>query len=89
MTFPVLSDADRPFYPGDARCPTCGGDFSQGVAYLSAGALLLSPDGQNSSATDRLQAFLHIGFHGRDSDMKDSSDVLIVEDLQGGQFDLN
>jgi hypothetical protein len=89
MSFPVLSTDDRPVYPADARCPKCGRDFSQGVAYLSAGAILLSPDGHDSIETSRLQAFLHVGFHGVDSAMRDSSDVAVVEDLHGGQFDLN
>jgi len=89
MSFPLLSTSDRPVYPADARCPSCGRDFSGGVAFLSAGALFLSPDGRDSIDASRLQAFLHIGFHGADSAMGDSSGVAIVEDLQGGQFDLN
>jgi hypothetical protein len=88
MSFPVLSNSDRMFYPADGRCPVCGGDFSRGIAYLSAGALLLSADGQDSVESDRLQAFLHLGFHGRDSDIRDSADVSVVADLHGGQFDL-
>jgi len=88
-TFPVLSATDRPCFPSDGRCPVCGGEFSQGVAYLMAGALFLSADRQDSVQSDRLLAFLNIGFHGRDSDMRDSSDVNVVADLHGGQFDLN
>ena len=89
MSFPLLSTADRPVYPADARCPRCGRDFSGGFAFLSAGALLLSQDGQDSVDASRLQAFLHVGFHGLDSAVRDSSGVAVVEDLQGGQFDLN
>lgn len=37
---------------------------------------------------DRFHAFLNIGFHGRESDVRDSADVTVVEDLHGGQFDL-
>ena len=85
---PVLSASDRPFYPSDGRCPVCGGEFSRGVAYLTAGALYLSADGHDSVHSDRLQAFLHVGFHGRDADMRDSADVPVVADLHGGQFDL-
>jgi hypothetical protein len=88
MILPLLSAADRPFFPTDSRCPRCGHNFSQGFAYLSAGALLLSPDGQDSIETDRLRAFLHIGFHGKDSSMADSSGVSPIVDLHGGQFDL-
>ena len=87
---PLLSGSGPPFYPADGRCPVCGGAFSRGFAYLSGGALQLSADGQDSvhSDPDRLQAFLHVGFHGRDSDMRDAANVSIVADLHGGQFDL-
>ena len=86
--FLLLSSADRMFHPTDGRCPVCGGDFRRGTAYLSAGALLLSKDGRNSIHPDRLQAFLHVGFHGPDTEIRDSSDVEVVRDLYGGQFDL-
>jgi hypothetical protein len=85
---PLLSSADRPFFPGNGHCPNCGHAFVQGSAYLSAGALLLSADGQDSIHTDRLQAFFNVGFHGVDSEMRDSSDIEVVADLHGGQFDL-
>jgi hypothetical protein len=88
MSSPVLSASDRPFYPSDSRCPVCRGEFSRGVAYLSAGALLLSADGEDSIESDRLQAFLNVGFHGSKSDMRDSADVSVVAELHGGQFDL-
>ena len=76
------------WYPLDGRCPVCQSDYSRGFAYLSGGALFLSEDGQDSIDTDRFQGFLHVGFHGKESDMSDSSGVTIVEDLHGGQFDL-
>jgi hypothetical protein len=50
--------------------------------------LQLSADDQDSIHSDRLRAFLHLGFHGRDPDMRDSADVSVVADLHGGQFDL-
>jgi hypothetical protein len=84
----VLSGSDRPWYPSDGRCPHCGRDFSQGFAFLSAGAIQLSAEGQDSIEASRIQAFLDIGFHGVDSSMKDSSHVAVVEELNGGQFDL-
>ena len=77
------------FCPRDHRCPVCGSSFSDGVAYLSAGALLLSDDGQDSIDSDKLQAFLHVGVHVTDSEMRDSADIPIVMDLRGGQFDLS
>ncbi|MCO8120440.1 hypothetical protein NHH03_01730 [Stieleria sp. TO1_6] len=59
------------------------------MAYLSGGGLLLSEDGQDSIHLDRLKGFLHIGFHGRAPDMRDSGDITIVDDIAGGQFDLS
>jgi hypothetical protein len=50
--------------------------------------LLLSGDGKESVHTRSLQAFLHFGFHGPDAAMQGSSDVDVVADLEGGQFDL-
>lgn len=85
---PVLSSTDRPFFPPHGYCPVCERPFTHGFAYLSAGALLLSADGQDSIHTDRLQAFLNVGFHGVDREMRDSSDIEVVADLHGGQFDL-
>ena len=88
-SFPVLSASDRPFYPADGRCPMCRAEFSHGVAYLWAGALHLTADGKDSLHSHRLRAFLNVGFHGLDPDMRDSSDVSVVADLSGGQFDLS
>lgn len=88
VSYLMLSAFDQPFYPAERRCPVCDGDFSRGVAYLSAGALHLTADGQDSLQSDHLRAFLHVGFHGRETDMRDSSDISVVEDLHGGQFDL-
>ena len=86
--FLLLSSADRMFHPVDGMCPECGGDFRRGIAYLSAGALLLSKNKKNSIDSDRLQGFLHVGIHGPDTEMRDSSDVVVVRHLYGGQFDL-
>jgi len=89
QTFPILKTVDVGFYQRDRRCTVCGNGFSDGVAYLSGGALLLSDDGQDSVDSDKLQAFLHVGVHGTDSEMRDSADIPIVMDLHGGQFDLS
>lgn len=86
QTFPIHKTVDGGFYPRDHRCPVCGNGFSDGVAYLSGGALLLSDDGQDSVDSDKLQAYLHVGIHGTDSEMRDSADIPIVMDLHGGQF---
>ena len=87
-SFPILSATDKPIYPKDGRCPTCGGGFERGTAYISGGALLLSDNGQDSIHTGRLRGFLNIGIHGRDSEMRDSADIEVVAELYGGQFDL-
>jgi hypothetical protein len=86
--FQVLSSSAKPVHPSDGRCPVCGNELRKGFAYLSAGALLLSEDMQDSIHTDRLQAFFHVGFHGSDSEMRDSFGVTVVDHLHGGQFDL-
>lgn len=88
MKLPFLSKSDRMFYPTDGCCPMCGSDFKEGVAYISGGALLMSPDGMDSIHTDRLEGFLHLGFHGKDSAMRDSASLMIVDDIAGGQYDL-
>ena len=85
---PLLSGSDRPFTPADGRCPVCGRAFDRGVAYISAGALLLSQDGSDSLDTERLRAFLSVGYHGKAPDMRDSADLPVVVDLRGGQFEI-
>src|SRR5262245_7649970 len=87
-TYLLLSSDDKPSYPTDGRCPVCGGDFQRGIAYRSGGAMLLSKDRRDSMQTKRLRGFLRVGFHGTDPDMEDSSDLEVVEDLAGGQYDL-
>ena len=48
----------------------------------------MSTDGQDSLPCDQLKAFLHVGFHGSDPEMRDSGDLMIIDDLSVGQFDL-
>ncbi len=62
--------------------------MTTGSAYLMAGALHLTADGRDSLHSDRVQAYMNIGYHGRKSDMSDSADTIVVTDLHGGQFDL-
>ena len=49
----------------------------------------MSTDGMDSIQTDRLEGFLHLGFHGKDSAMRDSEDSMLVDCILGGQYDLN
>jgi hypothetical protein len=88
--FPVLSGDDKAVFPSEkARaCPICGKPFStDSFAYLSAGAcydiLECKVDGRD------LTGFFVVGFKGKDPDMSDSGECNIVQDLIGGQFDLN
>jgi hypothetical protein len=70
-------------------CLHCSGSITEGVAYISAGALLLDESLENSLHDDRSRAFMNVGLHGRHADMSDSSDVEVVSDIPGGQFDLS
>jgi hypothetical protein len=70
-------------------CLHCAGPITEGVAYVSSGALLLEQSHLNSNHDDGHLAFMHVGFHGKDSDMTDSADIEVVSDLPGGQFDLS
>jgi hypothetical protein len=75
--------------PAGGKCPICRRSLKRGFAYISGGALLLDRSELNSIETSKLRAFLNIGFHGSNPDCGDCVDAEIVEDLQGGQFDLN
>lgn len=70
-------------------CPNCGCGISDGFAYLSGGAILLSEDRMDSVHEERLEAFLAIGFHGAQPDMRDSCGDELVDSVEGGQFDLH
>ena len=84
LNLPLLSQQNL----SQSRCPNCGGELVGGFAYLSGGALQLTKDRKDSIYSDRLEGFLHIGFHGEDVEMRDSTDAEIVSDVAGGQFDL-
>lgn len=90
MNFPILQNNDRPYIPERGGCcPICGTSFGeQGMVYLSAGAAYeIAAD--EDRAGPMLEAFFHIGYHGTAVDCSDSADICIVEDLKGGQFDIN
>ena len=70
-------------------CLHCTGPITVGVAYISAGALLLDESFENSLHDRHLLTFMNVGWHGRRADMSDSSDVEVVNDIPGGQFDLS
>jgi hypothetical protein len=83
---PLLKDDDRPVWPADGMCPVYGRPLKVGFVYLSAGAVLMDDSGANSIHTDRVRAFFNIGRHGTTEGR--STDVEIVANLSGGQFDL-
>ncbi len=85
-TFPLLNTkSSTEVYPTTSSCPICGDDFSEGVAYLSGGIVV---DHVHSQTLAKLnpEAFLYIGYHGKQSDMSDSANVSLVEDLKSEQF---
>jgi hypothetical protein len=76
-------------YPADKRCPVCKQGFQDGLAYLMAGACP-SEDSQDWGDKNRLEGFLHIGVLGGAQDCtQGAADVIVAEDVHGGQFDLN
>ena len=83
MKFPVLKDNDRPFYPAKkSGCPICGCQFT-GLVYLCGGAIPQEGGDLN------LLGFLHVGFHSASTECIGSTDLDIVENLRGGQFDFS
>lgn len=83
MKFPVLKDNDRPFYPPkNSGCPICGSQITGGVVYLCGGATPQEDD-------PNLLGFLHVGFHSASTECIGSTDLDIVENLRGGQFDFS
>jgi hypothetical protein len=93
VMFPVLQNDDHSVYPADGLCPICKKSLQQAVmvCYLNGGALFLTPDLQDQERVppEMHQAFLHIGIHGNQTDGSGSEDVMIVDNLHDGQFDLN
>ena len=85
--FQLLSSDDKRPKP-NGRCPVCGNDFRNGVAYLEGGGVLESEIEAKLRPEDHL-GLLHVGFHGLDPEMRDSSDVKVVDHVHFGQFDLN
>jgi hypothetical protein len=69
-------------------CRNCAGQILAGSAYVSGGALLLDAPELNNIHDNRHRAFMNVGFHGVNSNMSDSADIEVVNDLPGGQFDL-
>lgn len=90
---PLLRKDDGFLYPKDGKCPQCSRQLKDGngIAYLSAGSLWVDDNGDSvegiSEAPAHPRAFWDIGFHGSDTDCRDSVNTCLVEDLNSDQFD--
>jgi hypothetical protein len=84
--FPLLKDNDHSILPSRTEdgCIVCQTDFQKGLVYLSAGAVAEA----TLVESDLLEGFFHIGFHSNPNELN-SQDVDVVNNLIGGQFDLN
>ncbi len=98
IRLPLLRHDDPIWFPPPRRrnragreviyCRVCGARFGKpGSAYLSAGATV-DTKGRPEIDPKRHLAFLSIGFHGADPDCRDCVSAHVVEDLEGGQFDI-
>ena len=71
---------------GGSRCPVCLGPIRNGFAYFSFGAdvdLLRQPTGSG------LEGFCSFGFHGIDSEMRDSAEFCVADQVETGQLDIH
>jgi hypothetical protein len=90
IKLPVLGKNDkRPFFPADGLCPVCQTKFKglDGIAYLCAGSILDSL--KHKIDDNEFDAFFNIGYHGKDSAVRDSANADIVNELKSDQFDLS
>jgi hypothetical protein len=88
--FRVLSGSDGHAAPADLTCLACGRALVQDGCYLSAymsgGAMLMSQDGRTGHESDRLQGFLAFGVLTDRDGGRGSAEMMVVEQLKGGQF---
>jgi hypothetical protein len=96
IEIPLLTNEDGTSFPKDGKCPLCGTAFkdARGVAYISGGALVIdkaSGDSIDPSTMGllKLEAFLGIGFHSGDAEVRDSVHADIVDDLLSDQFEIS
>lgn len=68
------------------KCPVCYSLIHGGVAYFSFGAVV---DLDKGLPDDEIEGFCNIGYHGARSDMSDSVDYCIAEDIKGGQLNIS
>jgi hypothetical protein len=90
IDFPILGEKDRPYIPEKGgNCPICGKSLEkEGIVYLSAGAVSEIPVDKDMP-DPVLKAFFDVGYHGIAVDCSDCVNVCIVEDLEGGQFNVS
>ncbi len=72
-----------------AKCVLCAGGLAQGTPYFAGGAVIDQLLLRKWKLDDSImEGFCHIGFHGAKSDMSDSADYVIVDHVDGGQFEI-
>jgi hypothetical protein len=72
------------------ECPVCSGTITDGVAYFCFGAVIdcLVMEEKNLDDTE-IEGFCNIGYHGADSEMRDSADFCVAENVRGGQQEIS
>lgn len=74
----------------EPKCPVCSSRFRGGVAYIEFGAVIDDAIWRRKRITkDMVEGFGSIGFHGCKSDMSDSADFPLAENVKGGQIYLS
>jgi hypothetical protein len=72
------------------KCAACRKRITGGSAYLSFGAVIDLFILKKKKLTDGImEGFCHVGYHGADTDMRDSADYSVAENVIGGQMDID
>lgn len=72
------------------NCHFCSKPISNGFAYFSFGAVIdvLVKEREHIN-NSWMEGFCDIGFHGMQSDMSDSANYSVANDVAGGQMDIH
>ena len=72
-----------------SKCPVCSKGITGGVAYFSFGATIDQLVLKRHRLRDTvMEGFCHLGYHGTDQDMSDSSNYCVADGVKGGQLDI-
>lgn len=72
-----------------SECPVCSNGITGGSVYFSFGAVIDAFVMEEKNLNDsEIEGFCHFGYHGVDSEMSDSSDYCVAENVEGGQLDI-